>query len=56
MFFFFQSGGRFPETLNFKDNLGRTPLHYAAILPDEGKFFNVLLNLGADRKVRDNVS
>ncbi|KAK6617920.1 hypothetical protein RUM43_014149 [Polyplax serrata] len=46
-------GGRFPETLNFKDNLGRTPLHYAAVLPDDGHLFNILLNLGADRKIKD---
>lgn len=26
--------GRFPETLQQKDALGRTPLHYAAMHPD----------------------
>lgn len=52
----FSLGGRFPETLNAKDKHGRTPLHYAATIPDNGHYFNVLLNLGADRKMKDNVS
>lgn len=56
LFLFCFKGGRFPETLNAKDKNGRTPLHYAATIPDNGHYFNVLLNLGADRKVKDNVS
>jgi len=48
--------GRFPETLAARDARGRAPLHCAAALPDNGHYFNLLLNLGADRTLKDNVS
>lgn len=48
--------GRFPETFKAVDKLGRTPLHFASIHPD-GKFvYNMLLTLGADKNIKDNVS
>ncbi|RZF40200.1 hypothetical protein LSTR_LSTR014148 [Laodelphax striatellus] len=47
---------RFPETLHCTDLMGRTPLHYAATLPDNGHFYNVLLTLGADKNVLDNLA
>lgn len=49
-------GGRFPETLKQLDRMGRTPLHYAAMRTD-GKFiYNMLLMLGADKSLEDQVS
>lgn len=48
--------GRFPETTSATDNNGRTPLHYAATLKDNGHFYNLLNHLGANPKVEDNVS
>lgn len=48
--------GRFPETTSATDNNGRTPLHYAATLKDNGHFYNLLAHLGANPKVEDNVS
>ncbi|XP_062546358.1 uncharacterized protein LOC134212475 isoform X2 [Armigeres subalbatus] len=46
--------GRFPETTSATDNNGRTPLHYAATLKDNGHFYNLLAHLGANPKVEDN--
>ena len=48
--------GRFPETLSATDDDGRTPLHYAATLKDNGHFYNLLTHLGANPKVEDSVS
>ncbi|KAL6261560.1 hypothetical protein P5V15_006647 [Pogonomyrmex californicus] len=46
--------GRFPETVNAIDLDGRTPLHYAATLADNGHYYNLLLHLGANPLVQDN--
>ncbi|XP_026828988.1 uncharacterized protein LOC105283695 isoform X2 [Ooceraea biroi] len=46
--------GRFPETANAIDFDGRTPLHYAATLADNGHYYNLLLHLGANPLVQDN--
>lgn len=48
--------GRFPETVHTRDDNGRTPLHYAATLGDNGHYFNLLMHLGADSLAKDNVS
>lgn len=48
--------GRFPETTTTTDNNGRTALHYAATIHDNGHFFNLLTHLGANPKAEDNVS
>lgn len=48
--------GRFPETAQVTDQNGRTPLHYAAVLKDNGHYYNLLMHLGADSRVEDNVS
>lgn len=48
--------GRFPETAQVMDDNGRTPLHYAAVLKDNGHYYNLLIHLGADTRVEDNVS
>jgi hypothetical protein len=49
-------GGRFPETTSAVDENGRTPLHYAATIDDNGHFYNLLMHLGSNPKVEDNVS
>ncbi|XP_023245572.1 uncharacterized protein LOC106637102 [Copidosoma floridanum] len=46
--------GRFPETSHALDLDGRTPLHYASVLADNGHYFNLLLHLGANPLVQDN--
>nr|XP_012228520.1 PREDICTED: uncharacterized protein LOC105675719 isoform X3 [Linepithema humile] len=46
--------GRFPETAHAIDVDGRTPLHYAATLADNGHYYNLLLHLGANPLVKDN--
>ncbi|XP_076758818.1 uncharacterized protein LOC143428077 isoform X2 [Xylocopa sonorina] len=46
--------GRFPETAHAIDLDGRTPLHYAATLADNGHYYNLLLHLGANPLVQDN--
>ncbi|XP_076643391.1 uncharacterized protein LOC143353732 [Halictus rubicundus] len=46
--------GRFPETTNAIDLDGRTPLHYAATLADNGHYYNLLLHLGANPQIQDN--
>ncbi|XP_011056024.1 PREDICTED: uncharacterized protein LOC105147016 isoform X1 [Acromyrmex echinatior] len=46
--------GRFPETTNAIDLDGRTPLHYAATLADNGHYYNLLLHLGANPLIEDN--
>ncbi|KAJ8981629.1 hypothetical protein NQ317_000857 [Molorchus minor] len=45
--------GRFPETIQVADDDGRTPLHYAAVLPDNGHYYNLLVHLGADTRIQD---
>ena len=54
--FFFFLGKRFPETLNTKDNLGRTPLHYAAVLSDDGFIYKTLTDFGGDLYIKDDVT
>lgn len=49
-------GGRFPETTSAVDENGRTALHYAAAIKDNGHFYNLLVHLGANPKAIDNVS
>ncbi|KMY95883.1 uncharacterized protein LOC6735763 isoform X1 [Drosophila simulans] len=46
---------RFPETMTITDNDGRTPLHYAATIKDNGHFYNMLLQLGANPKSLDKL-
>ncbi|XP_065719832.2 uncharacterized protein [Drosophila suzukii] len=46
---------RFPETMTITDNDGRTALHYAATIKDNGHFYNMLLQLGANPKVLDKL-
>lgn len=46
---------RFPETLSAVDFEGRTALHYAAVLPDNGHYYNLLQQLGANSKDLDDV-
>ncbi|XP_034950982.1 uncharacterized protein [Chelonus insularis] len=46
--------GRFPETVHAVDIDGRTPLHYAATLADNGHYYNLLLHLGANPLIKDN--
>lgn len=48
--------GRFPETVQTVDSNGRTPLHYAAVLADNGHYYNLLVHLGADVRAEDKVS
>ncbi|XP_013164418.1 PREDICTED: uncharacterized protein LOC106115534 [Papilio xuthus] len=47
-------GGRFPETLSAVDFEGRTALHYAAVIPDNGYYYNLLQQLGANAKDLDD--
>lgn len=47
--------GRFPETMAAVDNNGRTALHYAGTINDNGHFFNLLSHLGSNPKAEDNV-
>ncbi|CAG9786619.1 unnamed protein product, partial [Diatraea saccharalis] len=44
----------FPETLSAVDYEGRTALHYAAVLPDNGHYYNLLQQLGANSKDLDD--
>ncbi|KAH8253993.1 hypothetical protein KR032_007931, partial [Drosophila birchii] len=46
---------RFPETMTITDNDGRTPLHYAATIKDNGHFYHMLLQLGANPKSLDKL-
>ncbi|KAI4461136.1 atp:guanido phosphotransferase n-terminal domain [Holotrichia oblita] len=46
--------GRFPETVSVVDDNGRTPLHYAATVNDNGHYYNLLVHLGADIRTQDN--
>lgn len=47
--------GRFPETLQTIDDNGRSPLHYAAVINDNGHYYNLLMHLGANNKQEDKV-
>lgn len=47
--------GRFPETTTATDNDGRTALHYAATIHDNGHFYNLLSHLGANPTAEDTV-
>lgn len=49
-------GSRFQETLLATDEDNRTALHYAATIKDNGHFYNLLVHLGANPKLEDNVS
>lgn len=46
----------YPTCINATDNEGRTPLHYAALLKDDGKMTRFLLENGADESALDNVT
>lgn len=48
-------GGRFPETTSAVDENGRTALHYAATIKDNGHFYNLLVHLGSNPKAIDKV-
>ncbi|CAG9761050.1 unnamed protein product [Ceutorhynchus assimilis] len=45
--------GRFPETVHVEDDNGRSSLHYAAVLRDNGHYYNLLIHLGADNRIKD---
>ncbi|CAG9865308.1 unnamed protein product [Phyllotreta striolata] len=47
--------GRFPETVQMTDDDERTPLHYAAVLNDNGHYYNLLIHLGADMRAEDKL-
>ncbi|XP_055838534.1 uncharacterized protein LOC129906680 isoform X3 [Episyrphus balteatus] len=47
--------GRFPETTSAVDDDGRTALHYAATINDNGHFFNLLSHLGGNPKATDKL-
>jgi ankyrin repeat protein len=44
------------ETVAAQDNEGKTPLHYAAALKDDGAMYDLLVENGADESKLDNVS
>lgn len=44
------------ETVMTQDNEGKTPLHYAAALKDDGAMYDLLVENGADESKLDNVS
>lgn len=46
--------GRFPETANTEDDNKRTALHYAALIRDNGHFYNLLTHLGGNPKAVDS--
>ncbi|GFQ86589.1 uncharacterized protein TNCT_494191 [Trichonephila clavata] len=43
----------FPETMDGPDNEGRTPLHYATVLQDNGTLYRLLKSAGADENIED---
>lgn len=47
---------RCPATVAAQDNEGKTPLHYAAALKDDGVMYDLLTEHGADESKLDNVS
>ena len=44
-----------PLTLTIQDNVGRTALHYAAALNDNGETYGILEEYGADPNKEDEV-
>lgn len=46
---------RYPNAVFTKDHEGRTALHYAAILKDNGEMFNLLKEYRADDAILDKV-
>lgn len=46
--------GRFPETANAVDEDKRSALHYAAVIQDNGHFYNLLVHLGGNSKLVDD--
>ncbi|UYV67595.1 hypothetical protein LAZ67_5001326 [Cordylochernes scorpioides] len=44
---------RYPALLHARDHNGRTPLHYSAVLPDDGEMFRKLSEAGADPTATD---
>ncbi len=46
----------FREIFDVCDNVGRSPLHYAALRDDGGDFYNLLVSCGAGTFVKDSVS
>nr|XP_023023300.1 uncharacterized protein LOC111511520 isoform X2 [Leptinotarsa decemlineata] len=44
----------YPECINSCDNDGRTPLHYAALVKDDGTMTKFLIQHGADESALDN--
>lgn len=47
---------RYPAAVAAQDNEGKTPLHYAAALKDDGAMYDLLTDYGADESKLDNVS
>lgn len=47
---------RCPATVAAQDNEGKSPLHYAAALKDDGVMYDLLTEHGADESKLDNVS
>jgi len=47
---------RYSATVAAQDNEGKTPLHYAAALKDDGVMYDLLTEYGADESKLDNVS
>ena len=45
----------FVDIFDVRDNVGRTSLHYAALRNDAGRFFNLMVECGADANAKDNV-
>ena len=45
-----------PLTLTIQDNAGRTALHYAAALNDNGETYGILEEYGADPNKEDEVN
>lgn len=45
-----------PTLVDSEDNEGKTPLHYSAVLKDQGDMYNMLVEHGADEKRIDYVS
>lgn len=46
---------QYPSCIAATDNEGRRPLHYAALLKDDGKMMRFLMENGADESALDNV-
>ena len=46
----------YPAAVLAQDNDGKTPLHYAAAVKDDGLMYNLLVEFGADEGKLDNVS